>query len=76
MTDWKKKYETERERADQLQARVDELLAGGRYLLDLEEKARAKADILDYLLADITARLPAALTRYGFIELHPRKDTP
>lgn len=66
------KYRAAKQRIRELEEHNQQLLAGGQLLLKLEAESRRKADALDYLLADITNRLPDALKGAGYIEIHPR----
>lgn len=66
------KYRAAKQRIRELEEHNAQLLAGGQHLLKLEAEARRKADALDYLLADVTNRLPAALQDAGFIKINPK----
>ncbi|MGR6091395.1 hypothetical protein ACU4IU_12600 [Brevibacterium sp. CSND-B09] len=66
------KYRAAKQRIRELEEHNQQLLAGGQYLLKAEAEARKKADILDYLLADVTNRLPDVLRNAGYIEFHPK----
>lgn len=66
------KYRAAKQLIRELEEHNQQLLAGGKYLLKSEAEAQKKADILDYLLADVTHRLPDVLRDAGYIEVHPK----